>query len=99
MVFHDGGNDKLIGDIGDDRMLGSPGQIRISGAEGNDNFQAGDRNDLLPAGHESNIHFDDAASDRFSLMKKYDQNIISNFDPRGGDQLLIRQKYFNSVEI
>ena len=98
-MFGYGGNDKLIGDIGDDRIFGGPGHDRISGGEGDDNLQGGDGNDLLLAGHGSNMYFGDAGADRFGLMKRHDQNIIGDFDPKEGDQLLIRQKHFNSVEI
>ena len=98
-MFGYGGNDKLMGDIGDDRMFGGPGHDRIYGGEGDDNLEGGDGNDLLQAGHGSNMYFGGAGADRFGLMKQHNQNIIGDFDPREGDQLLIRQRHFESIEI
>ena len=98
-IFGYGGNDKLTGKNGDDQLVGGPGSDRLFGGAGDDNLKGGDGNDLLLAGYGSNIYFGGAGADRFGLMKRHEQNIIGDFNPIEGDELLIRRRHFNSVDV
>ena len=69
------------------------------GGEGDDDLKGGEGNDLLLAGHGSNIYFGGAGADRFGLMKRHEQNIIGDFNSTEGDQLLIRRRHSNSVDV
>ena len=98
-IFGYGGNDKLLGGDGDDEMLGGDGNDRLLGGKGDDQLQGGEGDDLLLAGHGSNMYYGGAGADRFGLMKKHEQNVIGDFDHAEGDQLLIRKRHIDSVEV
>ena len=98
-LFGYGGTDKLIGGDGDDQMFGGDGNDKLLGGKGDDQLQGGEGDDLLLAGHGSNMYYGEAGADRFGLMKQHDQNIIGDFDHTEGDQLLIRKRNIDSVEV
>ena len=98
-LFGYGGDDKLKGGRGQDLMLGGDGNDRLYGGKGDDQLQGGDGDDLLLAGHGSNMYYGGAGADRFGLMKRHEQNVIGDFDHSEGDQLLIRKRHLDSVEV
>ena len=98
-IFGYGGNDILKGEDGDDEILGGDGNDKLFGGKGDDQLQGGNGNDLLLAGNGSNMYYGGAGADRFGLMKKHEQNVIVDFDHEEGDQLLIRKRHIDSVEV
>ena len=98
-IFGHGGNDKLKGNDGDDQILGGDGNDKLFGGKGDDQLQGGNGDDLLLAGHGSNMYYGGAGADRFGLMKQHDQNVIGDFNHEEGDQLLIRRRHIDSVEV
>ena len=98
-MFGYGGNDKLTGRDGDDEMLGGDGNDVLLGGEGDDQLQGGNGDDVLLAGRGSNTYYGGAGADRFGLQLKHGQNVIADFDHEEGDQLLIRKRHIDSVEV
>ena len=98
-IFGYGGNDILKGEDGDDEILGGDGNDKLFGGKGDDQLQGGNGNDLLLAGNGSNMYYGGAGADRFGLMKKHEQNVIGDFNHEEGDQLLIRKRHIDSVEV
>ena len=45
------------------------------------------------------MYYGGAGADRFGLMKKHEQNVIGDFNHEEGDQLLIRKRHIDSVEV
>ena len=54
---------------------------------------------MLLAGRGSNTYYGGAGADRFGLQLKHGQNVIADFDHEEGDQLLIRKRHIDSVEV
>ena len=98
-LFGHGGDDKLKGNSGDDDIIGGDGNDRLYGGKGDDQLQGGDGDDLLLAGHGSNTYYGGSGADRFGLMKRHEQNVIADFDHSEGDQLLIRKRHIDSVDV
>jgi Ca2+-binding RTX toxin-like protein len=92
------GNDVIYAGKNDDRLDGGMGDDRLYGYQGDDTLFGRQGDDLLLAGVGSNVYEGGSGADRFGLMKKH-KNIINDFDPSHGDQLLIRRKHIDSVEI
>ena len=93
------GNDYLNGGADDDSLIGGYGNDKLFGGEGDDQLQGGYGNDLLLAGNGSNMYFGGAGADGFGLMRRHDQNVIGDFNHDEGDQLLIRKRHIDSVEV
>lgn len=97
-IHSERGDDVIYAGKNDDHLDGGLDNDRLYGYHGNDTLLGGQGDDLLLAGIGSNVCKGGAGVDRFGLMKKY-ENTIDDFDPSQGDQLLIRSKHMNSVEI
>ena len=90
-IFADEGSDVLVGGQGDDSLFGDHGNDRLFRAKGNDILRGGPGDDLLMGGPGINTLAGGQGADRFALLKSA-ENLIFDFDPFEGDQLLIRRK-------
>jgi|MDSW01.1.fsa_nt_gb Ca2+-binding RTX toxin-like protein len=97
-IFGDAGSDILSSGLGDDQLEGGDGNDSLFGAKGDDLLRGGPGDDLLMGGPGINTLSGGQGSDRFALLKST-ENLILDFDPFEGDQLLIRSKDMAKLKI
>ncbi len=97
-IFADAGSDVLVGGQGDDTLFADEGNDSLYGAKGDDTLRGGPGDDLLMGGPGKNRLDGAQGADRFGLLQKA-ENVIHDFDPFGGDQLLIRSKDMAKLKI
>ncbi|WP_413440447.1 calcium-binding protein [Synechococcus sp. MIT S1220] len=98
MIFADAGSDILSSGLGDDTLEGGDGNDSLFGAKGDDILRGGQGDDLLMGGPGINTLAGGQGADRFALLKSA-ENLIFDFDPFGGDQLLVRSKDMAKLKI
>lgn len=99
-----GGNDEVTGSRNADRILsgagndlvkGGDGADTIDGGVGNDRLYGGNHNDYISGGLGADRVWGDAGVDRFHFESGDGQDVIMDFDAKGGGS---KQDYLSLVE-
>lgn len=89
-ILHGGQDDDFVhGNEGDDIVLGDQGRDSLHGGQGADQLVGGDGDDWLSGDRGDDVLSGGAGADRFSFVGGEGRDVVQDFRPGDGDQLVI----------